>query len=778
MAGENDSRPILMGGEKLREDLDRSGGGGEKYHPFSFKEAVEVLSPQVAALQEEAVALPRRLRAERVIFEATLLPNYLAPSYFPTPLLEAAGLHSVGSRHSTGTYRTPTRTEEARSTKSILLAGSEEEISNLRAILETPEYVLSRSIREAVVEFSDITMPRGERVIRRRETPDSDATEAQTWEAVLHRLWASSARKLKEEVDEVYRKWVAYINSLGGEVVDRYRRTVSGLTFVPIRLASERMNEAVLFNPLRAIRPMPHLRPLVPVPFRVATGAAPAPLEQGTTARSSVRIAVFDGGLDPTCPFVSPFVKYSELTDAPPEEVGIDHGSTVTNSILYRYRRDHLQLKRPNVLVDHYRVWPVPSSEAADFELNWILDRILEVVRGGRYGLVNLSLGPEECVEDDCEPTRWTAELDALAEQAGVLFVTAAGNNGECIPGFDRVQVPGDMANGLAVGAAVQISSASFERASYSAKGPGRWGGRVQPVGLCFGGDLATTPFIGLGTRGKLLETQGTSFAAPLALGGMTDLIVGLPGSPVIHHLLKAFAVHFAQRRRRGHEIVQHGFGLLSEEYGPALGCSHDEVTVIYQTELARDKVSGFTLPLPENIDESDIIDIRWTLCYASPVDSAEALDYTRAGVTAVFRPHTNRYAVNDARGRRVGVFDIANELDKLLAALDSGGVLSDEPVSDSGREIRLNEQRLRDAGKWETVLQHRFGRKARSLYRPRLDLSYYVREGGVLVEPQRADDLSLSLLVSLKSRSGQQFYDLVRQQFDVLVPIVVEIEV
>ena len=375
---------------------------------------------------------------------------------------------------------------------------------------------------------------------------------------------------------------------------------------------------------------------------------------------------------------------------------GVSHGSAVTNAVLYGYHEGTTQVDLPNVFVDHFRILPVPAGEEHDYELNWILDRITETVSNARYPMVNLSIGPDLCVEDDGEPSRWTAELDLLAQEAGVLFVSAAGNNGINAPGLDRVQVPADMVNGLAVGASDTRSSVTtFSRAPYSAKGPGRWGGRVQPVGVCFGGDGAGNPFIAIGPNGERLQTQGTSFSAPLALHGLTDLIVGLgPQREFRPHLMKAFAVHFSHRRRRHHEISEFGFGLLRDDYHPVLDCPQNEVTLIYDVTLQRDGITGLTLPLPQGLDPDRMVRVRWTLCYSSPVDPAEALEYTQAGVTATFRPHMRRIPVNGPDGGPLGVFDYLEQREEFEAAIAAGGTPSKNPVSAQGREIRVDEQR------------------------------------------------------------------------------------
>ena len=219
------------------------------------------------------------------------------------------------------------------------------------------------------------------------------------------------------------------------------------------------------------------------------------------------------------------------------------------------------------------------------------------------------------------------------------------------------------------------------------------------------------------------------------------------------------------------------GFGLLREDYQSVLDCPQNEVTLIYDATLSRQGTTGFTLPLPVGLEPDRMVRIRWTLCYTSPVDPGEALEYTQAGVTATFRPHMRKIPVNGPDGTRIGVFDYLEQREEFEAAIAAGGTPSKNPASGQGREIRIDEQRQRDAGKWETVLHHRFGRRVSGLHFPRLDLSYFAREGGVLVNSGAVDDLPISLLVTLES-ADPSLYEMVRQQFQILVPIPVEIEI
>lgn len=97
-------RPLLANGERLAKAVEpASGGGGPKFHPRDVDVARQILMPQVEALYTTVTQLEDRLRGPRIYFQATLLPNYLAASYFPGAILGELDLVPVGSRRARGT---------------------------------------------------------------------------------------------------------------------------------------------------------------------------------------------------------------------------------------------------------------------------------------------------------------------------------------------------------------------------------------------------------------------------------------------------------------------------------------------------------------------------------------------------------------------------------------------------------------------------------------------------------------------------------------------------
>jgi hypothetical protein len=228
-------RPILSGGEALRRDAERASGGGPKYHPRTFDEAREQLRPQVDALSRAVADTPATLRGARVVFEATVLPNYLANSYFPAELFREADLVPVGTRATTGQYQTRTRVQDDQPTKTYLLAGDERSITRVYDLLAAGAVRGAASAaRERLRQFEVVRLPEIDEVLRSR--PEVSPEEQLTWEAVLHPTVDASGEVTASEREEVVNKWAAWVAQLGGEIATDYQRVVRGMTFMPVRL--------------------------------------------------------------------------------------------------------------------------------------------------------------------------------------------------------------------------------------------------------------------------------------------------------------------------------------------------------------------------------------------------------------------------------------------------------------------------------------------------------------------------------------------------------------
>lgn len=765
----NIARRLLLNGEALRFQVEPTPmRGGPKYNPFTSDEARQWLLPQIQSTRADIRDLPDTLRAaDRVYVEFKLLPNYLAPTYYPEALLGFIGAVPVGSRADTSVLRTASR-DQASGTRRLILAVDDTALERLENLIDAPS--VGRSAAQAfeqIRRLEEIAPPAVDTILRQdRRTEKATGPTTSLWEAVLHPRAVRSGEPVPID-DAALQRWVSLVESYGGTVHSDYLRRVGGLTFMPIRVDSADAPQLARFNPLRVLRPMPAIRPRprfgLRSTSRISPPAAHDPVADVTT------VAVFDGGVhDPGASglFQIPVV---DVTPEPVEVADANHGTGVTGAVLYGLLRSGDQAPQPPLPVESFRVMP-PPFDPGDLDGYWILDRIKEILAEDRHKLVNLSLGPTLAVEDDIEPNRWTAELDQLAWERDIVFVVAAGNDGDedQDTGLHRVQVPADMANAISVGACdAPAPDRPWARAPYSSMGPGRPGSRTQPLGVQFGG-VNDQMFDVLRADGTFLEATGTSFSAPVVTHALADLATRLPR--VNSSVLRAFAVHFAERHRafkaRQDEF---GFGRLPLSFADTLDCTPDQAHVLFVDQIARGDILGYQLPLPTSF--TGAVKMTVTLAYASPVEPTQPTEYTSASLELTLRPHRNMFRFSPPAGSADDprIVDLtSSEARTLLMAGWSSG---QEPVTKAlSSATSLNETDLRDAGKWETLRHHRVSFADGEVDDARLEVRYVARRAGAL--DGSPTEVPFAMLVSLSDPSGRgALYDDTATQFAALRP-------
>lgn len=762
-------RPLLVNGEALKLDVQApNGGGGDKYEPQTVEQAQATLIPQITEATEMVANLPQALRASnRVYVEAKLLPNYLAASYFPTELLAHVGASPVGSRADIGQYITKTkRTTEQ--TRRLIFAISDDGLLELRRLItnggrnRTEEQAFSQ-----IRELDEISLPRESDVLRSNDT-DQDTAELPVWEAVLHPLTSHLGEPVPLD-NETLDRWTELIANEGGTIHRDYIRRVGGLTFTPVSLRSSHAASLARFNPLRVLRPMPAIRPRPRFGTRSGQGLGAPSTQQ--PFQTNVTVGVFDGGVDTarrTSPLFS--IPTHDLTTETPDPNELIHGTGVTGAVLYGLVNPGDSAPQPPLPVESYRVLPPPYIPG-DLEGYWVLDRIKEAVETKGHRLVNLSLGPTLAVEDDMEPNRWTSELDQLAWDRDVLFVVAAGNDGEADQdtGLHRIQVPADMANGLAVGACdAPAPETPWSRAPYSSMGPGRHGSRVQPLGVQFGG-ADHRMFNVLQSDGNFLEASGTSFAAPVTTHALADLVTKLPR--VNSSVLRAFATHFAERPHQHRKLqTEVGYGRQPLSFDEFLDCNPNEAHVLYVDEIERGDLLGYQLPVAEPATTD--MRIQLTLAYASPVDPAQPTEYTSASLELALRPHHQIHSFRPPKGATEKSRQLNIRRDEARQLLAQGWTPSQEPTTKTLTPVKGNtENDLRDSGKWETVRHFRTTLKPGEVELPRLELSYIARRSGALDNSPTKVPFAILLSV-IGASDANDMYDSVRSRFSSLRPV------
>jgi len=728
---------LLAKGERLTQRVEVKSGGQPKEAPYTFAEARARLEPMLANVAQSLDTLPAAACPnDSAVASVTLNPEYIAKSYFPADLLHAVGLTSVGSRPKrvTPQKRSGGRDAAEMVTTEMFLMGTRTAIR--RWSREIGQWQPAHEGASQLPTIEAVTAPAPSEKLIHIERDD----KAAVFEVVLH-----SGEDRGEEF--FVPKFKEYLNSLGLTPPLKRRFYAGGLCFVELEAPADRIEDVAAFSLVRAIRPMPALRMLRP-PIRtagvsndIAILSAEAPIDP------TLRAVIFDGGI----PTGHPLNKWATAIDAPGVGPANDellrHGVGVTSAFLFGHLPANKPTPRPFGPVHHYRVIDtVPGQNP--YELYEVLDRIENVLKTSKYDFVNLSLGPELPIDDD-EVHAWTAVLDEHFSHGESLTVVAVGNGGEGDGAIaaNRVQVPADCVNTLAVGA-TDTPGAGWARASYSSVGPGRSPGLIKPDLVAFGGSTPR-PFLVLSHNDppKLEPTGGTSFAAPsvLRMGAGVRAHFGSPLNPLA---IRTLLVHCVETADIPHSEI--GWGRLVADLEDIVVCPDDTVRVVYQGTVTASKYIRAPIPVP-NIPFKGLITIRATLCYATRVDPHHPGNYTRAGLDVYFRPNKDVHRDDKAQHPSTKSFF-------------------------GKSRPRLTEEELRrDAWKWENCQHAENTYRGGSLNGPVFDIHYNARAEGR--DDSHSQQLKYVLIVSVTAKRIPDLYDRIvrryRTQLEALQPVI-----
>lgn len=765
----DDSFPLIVGGENLRQAANRPGRGDfEPYFPYDFSESVDRLTPQIESLTSDIGGLDEAVVGEFPIIEATLLPQFLAASRFPKDLFKSAGLVPVGTRNATADELKANGNLIAdQPTRSVFLAVTDG-VDRLERIVQTPSNEVHKDIAAGVRAI--------DRLVLAHPTVDAPSPKAlgddelELWESVLHGTY--SRGQTGPASSTTVARWSSLLESLGGVVESDWIREEGSLTYVPVRLNRDSIERAQRFNPLRAIHAFPRLQS---VPDgRPAAGPFALPSEEPSPERDDseadaippLRVAVFDGGIDDQSKAWAGRARNIIVGSLKNDQLAGRHGSLVTSAMLYGHL-DGASLPEPaNIDIHHYASLPQVGYDE-DLEMYWLLDLIEGVVSNDTFDVVAICVAPQMLVADD-NVNRWTSTLDRLAYEHDVLFVVAVGNNGEANATFgaNRIMVPADASNAIAVGAGDQPpgSSTRSKRAPYSAVGPGRVSAQGRPSGIAFGG-VQDNEFFATDNDGTRLAYTGTSCAAPLVVNGLADLVNRLGPDPELRTptALRAMAMHFVDRCANGQKPHEVGHGLFQVQYPMVNEGAANEAHVLYQGTIGRKEFIPLNIPVPDGLNPP--LSIRYTLATSTAVAPHDPVDYTMAGLDVTFRPNADHF--NMIKKGQPPVTVRRHDSSKIQQMLREG-YRESEPLSASIETRPRHEGRLRGDGKWESVRvgKHKYT-LAGKVHRPRIDISHIARDGGILVD--RAPDLDWTMVVSISADAAVNLHAQVLQSYPVL---------
>jgi len=726
------NKNLLLGkGEALTSAKEIKRGSGPKKFPYTLEEVRAALAPSLALVQKSLSELPRAAKPRgEGVFELTLHPAFLARSYFPKNIFNKSGLRDIGSKETTIIPRKVTDENDAgklQATATIYVAGNEGAISKLIDILNS--HTLTANLEKELKEIESIKWIANSEKIRGNLKSDA---AVHSFEVALH---------AGADEEDLVASFSEFVKQHTGKADLRRRIKVGGLTFIPVYATAEAMLKIASHSFLRVARPMPDLRIAHPAMVRTTLGNFAAGLPYEAAYSPDKFAAIFDGGLG-TSDLGTWATEYFYEDTGETHGNLLMHGNEVTSTFLFgRLSSEEEHLKRPFMNVHHYRVLSPVSGR--DPDLFDVLLKIRDALDSGDYKFANLSLGPRMPINDE-EVHAWTATLDQICSRHGILATVAVGNDGE-VDGADRIQPPGDMVNALAVGAA-DTSDKKWKRASYSCIGPGRSPGYVKPDGVAFGGSDNELFKVFNPLLGSTVGVKGTSYAAPLTLRTAAGIACST-SYEMTAIALKALLVHHAESKKKiSREEV--GWGRFKEDSFALLECEDGVATIIFQGALEKGQYLRCPIPFPD-VAITGNAQIKATLCIQAHTDPEHAINYTRSGMGIVFRP-------------RAGA-----------------GIESSSGFFGRATQYKMTEREFRDdAHKWETCLHRdRSFTKEDSLVGPVFDIEYHARESSRGISPSSAPDVNYALIVSVRADDVPDIYNLIRQKYQVLQPVEVNLE-
>lgn len=178
------------------------------------------------------------------------------------------------------------------------------------------------------------------------------------------------------------------------------------------------------------------------------------------------------------------------------------------------------------------------------------------------------------------------------------------------------------------------------------------------------------------------------------------------------------------------------------------LECEDGVATIIFQGALEKGQYLRCPIPFPD-VAITGNAQIKATLCIQAHTDPEHAINYTRSGMGIVFRP-------------RAGA-----------------GIESSSGFFGRATQYKMTEREFRDdAHKWETCLHRdRSFTKEDSLVGPVFDIEYHARESSRGISPSSAPDVNYALIVSVRADDVPDIYNLIRQKYQVLQPVEINLE-
>jgi len=699
---------------------------------YSADELYQRLHPQLVSSSSELAAKDEdTCPNDFSVLKVTLHPSFISKSAFPSRLFKSMNARPIGSKAESVRPDKWKRVGEPFSSPSTSIFIATKRDSFYEFASEFGRTVHNESFRNEIEKIWQI-----EEYESKQKIKNIDA-DTKTYEVVLQQIPNANNQF-------IMRAFIRFATKLELTVFEDLIVQVSSLCFIPVRGAREQVERIADFSFVRVLRAAPQLRAF-PSPSRSTGLSMPVLLKKQGPLNPNIKVAVLDGGL-PVDSVIAPWInEYKESDPKSAPCAGAEHhGLHVSSALLFGPLTSPLPAPRPFSYIDNYRIID-QRSQGDDLDLYRCLQDIEDILLSRQYEFINLSVGPCALVQDD-EVHAWTSVIDGYLSEGDVLMTVAAGNNGasNAMLGLNRVQVPSDLVNALAVGAA-STTCKSWERADYSAVGPGRYPGRVKPDLLAFGGsqkeyfhvlDNTKTP--------NAIPQRGTSFAAHYLLRKAIGLRANF-GDALTPLAIKALLVHSANDGGFNRSDV--GWGKVPDNIDVLVESQPGSAKIIYQDILKPGKYLNVPVPIPKS-GVNGMVTIKATCCITTPIDPQDTSMYTKAGVDITWRPNTVK-------------------TDKKTQSFFKQNM----PATEA--ELR------RDAGKWETILTEQISKRGSSLKEPAFELHYIARDSGANISGVAAPDIKYAFIVELIApKHPELFNDILNSHSALLAEISPEIKV
>lgn len=705
-------RPILARGEEYITPHKRDRGMEKKDTRPTFDEARYRLSSEIKEAMDLIDAVPKEFILDEFIVNVRMDVNYSAKSYHPIGLISQTDANDVGSKKWIKEVKNINNEKPIKPKigKEIFLRVNKDTLEKLDEQLIIGKNFSKNAIND-IRSIDSLFYDTHSKLINKIH----DCWSEGKVELVLHPFGnrTEDAKKNLLQLICQYR---------GNPEKVRYKTYQSGITFASALLSKETLKNILKYNPIRTAHPI-IFKQLPSIRSGDSSFKLPSlPLD---TPKSSIKVGIFDGGIDISNPYLKPFSIENNPIKTSKDMNFINHGTGVGGAILYgdlsKYGMDSV-LPIPTVNIESFRVFPL--SDEKDIDLYEVIDIIEDTVpKRPDISVYNLSAGPYGAIDDD-NITRFTYAIDKLSKSGEPLFTVAVGNDGDL--GNDdlcRIQAPSDAVNCVGIGAYCKNDEGAFSRAEYSSYGDGREGCKIKPDLLDFGGNY-NNPFQLISADGRSRNFScGTSFSTPLVSAKAAEIIGRCNFGNAL--LARALLVHTAQHPEFKADKYM-GHGIANQNAENILSCGDNCVTTIYQSKLRPTQSIKLPFLIVENLKYKGKVIVEWTIVLSTEVDAKQSEDYTLSCIEDTFYPNIYKYTFyKDIEGKRkTKTINIVKDRELVKELIKDGWISSKTPktFSQFSNKYKTEEERKQNF-KWDTIIKRRANIKYENLKKPYLVL-------------------------------------------------------